>query len=300
MMYNSSVLSFYTPDTFPITNRSEWERKVNMGETKAANSKVIITALLRDVESRIPEIKKKAERVGKLFRDYRILIVENDSTDRTRELLLEWTAHNPKVTILGCGHNVKKCSIPKSPKTDGHYVDYQRIEKMTRLRNIYLDEIKRSYSPNDGWDYVVMWDLDMLGSVYLDGIHHSMGYLEEHPDVDVVCSYGIYRWGALVLFYDTYALLHPNEEFHIDMKSIHDIRKGWWEAKYQRGDEPFDVDSCFSGFAIYRTDSLMNEDVFYDMSPPGNVECEHVRLNKKIRGKKVVNPSMINFVLLND
>jgi hypothetical protein len=300
MMYNSSILSFYTPDTFPIYNKPELERLVDKGERGAKNSKVVIVSLLRDVEGRIPEIKKKAERVGKLFLDYQIFIVENDSKDRTRELLLEWASKNPKVTILGCGYNARECSLPKAPKTDGHYVDRQRIEKMTRLRNIYLDEIKSRYSGSGGWDYVIMWDLDMLGSVYLDGIQHTLGYLEENPDVNVVCAYGIYRWGALVLFYDTYALLHPGEDFHIDMKTIHDIRKGWWEAKYQRGDTPFEVDSCFSGFAIYRTGALIDDSVFYDMSPPGNLECEHVRLNKKIHGRKVVNPSMINFVLLND
>lgn len=300
MMYNSSVLSFYTPDTFPINNKDELEYTINIGERHAKDCNVIITSLLRDVESRVPDIRKKVERVGNLFRDYRVFIVENDSSDKTRSLLLKWAAENPKVTILGCGYNALSCSLPKSPKTEGHYVDRQRIEKMTRLRNIYLDEIKRFCSLNDGWDYVIMWDLDMLGSVYLDGIQHTMGFLKSHPDVNVVCSYGIYRWGTMVLFYDTYALLHLNEEFHIDMKTIHDIRKGWWETGYQRGDTPFEVDSCFSGFAIYRTSSLLGDSVFYDMSPPGNLECEHVRLNKKIKGKKVINPSMINFVLLND
>lgn len=300
MMYNSSILSFYTPDTFPVSDERYLRGYTDLGERKVRSSKVVITSLLRDVESRIPEIKKKAERVGKMFADYRIFIVENDSADRTRALLLEWARQNPKVEILGCGHNAEACSLPKSPKTDGHGVDRPRIEKMTVLRNIYLDEIKDRYTKGDGWDYVIMWDLDMLGTVYLDGIQHTIGYMSENKDVDVSCAYGIYRWGPVVLFYDTYALLHKGEEFHIDMKTIHDLRKGWWEAKYQRGDAPFEVDSCFSGFAIYRLDSLLDDRVLYDMSPPGNLECEHVRLNKKISGKKVVNPSMINYVLLND
>jgi hypothetical protein len=71
-------------------------------------------------------------------------------------------------------------------------------------------------------------------------------------------------------------------------------------VSHKRGDEPFEVDSCFSGFAIYRTSSLLDPSVRYDMSGPDNIECEHVRLNTKIKGKKIVNPSMINFVLLNE
>ena len=300
VMYNSSSVSLYTPDEFVFETDDEekkYEQTVDAGIEDASTKRVIIASLVRDVETRLPEIIKKAESVGKLFRDYRILIVENDSKDDTRKLLLRWASKNPKVQILGCGINANECSLPKAPKTDGHYVDRTRIQKMVDLRNIYLDHIKTHYSD---YDYTVMWDLDMIGSVYLDGIQHSLGYLSQHPDVDVVCSYGIYHWAFFTLFYDTYALLHRGEDFHIDHKTIHDIRKGMWEAKYTRGNQPVEVDSCFSGFAIYRTSSFEDPDIRYDMSPLTNLECEHVRLNKKIKGKKVVNPSMINLVLLND
>jgi hypothetical protein len=183
------------------------------------------------------------------------------------------------------------------PKTDGHSVDRTRIEKMVKLRNIYLEEIKENYWD---WDYTIMWDLDLIGNIYVDGIEHSMGLFSKNLDVSTICSYGIYRWGLMTLFYDTYALVHLNENFHIDDKLYHDIKKGWWDARYKRGDDPFEVDSCFSGFAIYKTSALVDENVIYDMSPLGNLECEHTRLNKKIKGKKLVNPSMINYVLLND
>ena len=298
--YNPAAISLYTPESFAFESEAEekeYDALVNLGIKDARQRKVVIASLVRDVEDRLPEIIKKAESVGRMFKDYTILIVENDSKDQTRQLLLEWAAKNPRVKILGCGVNAKECSLPKAPKTDGHYVDRTRIQKMVDLRNIYLDHIKTHYSD---YDYTVMWDLDMIGSVYLDGIQHSLGYLAHHPDVDVVCSYGIYHWAFFTLFYDTYALLHRDETFHIDHKTIHDIRKGMWEAKYSRGNPPVQVDSCFSGFAIYRTPSFMDSDIKYDMSPPDNLECEHVRLNKKIKGKKVVNPSMINLVLLND
>jgi hypothetical protein len=300
IMYNSSILSLYTPDTFPIpeTLKEQYNNTVSYGKKVMSKSGIIITALVRDVAHKLPEITQKAERMGSLFGDYRILIVENDSSDGTREKLLEWHFKNPRVTILGCGYNVDECHMSKMPKTDGHGVDRIRIEKMVKLRNIYLEEIKRSDPYR--FQYVAMWDMDLLGSIYFDGVQHTIGYMDKNPDVDVVCAYGIYRWGILTLFYDTYALLHKGEQFHIDMKTAHDIRKGLWEAKYDRGEDPVEVDSCFSGFALYRTSSLLDEDVLYDMSGEDNLECEHVRLNIKIKGKKVVNPSMINFVLLND
>ena len=298
MMYNSSILSFYTPDSFAVPEnlREDHDRLINQGSVIMKSKKAVIAILVRDQESKLPEIEKKAERVGNMFNDYRIVVVENDSKDDTRAYLLRWTHRNPRVTVLGCGINADKCSM-KFPKTEGHHVDRPRIEKMTHLRNIYLDHVK-NHLPS--WDYLLIWDLDAVGMVYLDGIAHSIGYLEENPDVDIACANGIYRWGVLTLFYDTYATLSKGENFHIDMKTPHDIRKGLWEHQYQRGEPPEEVDSCFSGFTIYRIPSLLPPEVKYDMSPDDNLECEHVRLNKKIQGKKVINPSMINFILLND
>lgn len=302
MMYNSSVLSLYTPDSFPVFGIEEHNRLVDLGEDIAKKKRVVITTMVRDVADRIPEIRKKAERMGELFGDYRILVVENDSTDGTRKSLLKWSKDNPRVTILGCGYNVTECKIPKAPKTDGHGVDRARIEKMVRLRNIYLSEIKKSYPD---WDYAIMWDMDAIGSTYLDGVAHTIGLLDGTAtgmanDVAVVCANGIYRWGAMTLFYDTYATLDKGDTFHINMKTAHDMRSGILDHRHTRGQLPVEVDSCFSGFSIYRIDPLLDEHVYYDMSDDSNLECEHTRLNMKIKGKKIINPSMINLVLLND
>jgi hypothetical protein len=301
LMYNSSIVSIYTPDSFTIPEnlKEKYYSSVSSGFNSSKLKKVVFAALVRDVEERLPQIEKKVEKMGKIFKDYRVLIVENDSKDGTRKYLLNWAKRNPKITILGCGYNENKCSIKKaSEKTEGHGVDRIRIKKMVDLRNIYLTEIKENSELRD-YDYAIFWDLDAIGAVYLDGVAHTINYLDQKPSVDVVCAYGIYRWGLLTLFYDTYALLHKGEKFHIDMKTAHDIRKGLWETKYDRGEDPVEVDSCFSGFSIYRIDSLLPDNVIYDMSPENNLECEHVRLNMKIKGKKVINPSMIHLLLEN-
>jgi len=297
MMYNSSGVSLYTPESYTIPEnlKDKHEKAVKNGFQISKNKRIVFTALLRDKEDRIPDIKRKVERMGKMFNDYRVLIVENDSSDNTRNLLLRWAKENPKVKILGCGYNANKCSIPiGKQKTDGHHVDRARIDKMSILRNIYLDEIQNNYSD---YDYAIIWDLDSIGSVFLDGVAHSMDYLENNKDADVVCAYGIYNWGLFTLYYDTFAHQNKGETFHIDMKAAHDLRKGVWEVKYNRGEEPVEVDSCFSGFSIYRVDSLF--DNRHELAPDNNIECEHVVLNRKIKGKKIMNPSMINLILEN-
>lgn len=298
LMYNSSALSLYTPDTFqaPENLKIDLEKRITRGSRFSKQKRVVIASLVRDVADRIPEIRKKAERMGKLFGDYHILIVENDSKDGTREKLLEWARQNPKVTILGCGYNSSTCSIPKTPKTEGHGVDRARIEKMVYLRNIYLDEIKKNFGD---WDYSIFWDMDMISSVYLDGVCHSMSWFQDHSDVDAICSFGIYRWGLFTLFYDTYAKIDHGDVFHIDLKTIHDIKKGLWETSHKFGEDPTSVESCFSGFTVYRTESLLPDNVFYDMSGPDSLDCEHVRLHMKMKGKKLLNPNMVHFVIEN-
>lgn len=301
LTYNSSGVSLFTPETFAILEESKdvLDKNIKSGFKVSKQKRVVFAALVRDIEERLPEIEKKVERMGQMFEDYRVLIVENDSKDDTRLYLLNWVKRNPRVTILGCGYDVKKCSIKSAEtKTDGHGVDRKRINKMVDLRNIYLEEIKNNKLLRS-FDYAIFWDLDMIGSVYLDGVAHSLDYLEKNRDTKVVCAYGIYRWGLLTLYYDTYAHLNKGEKFHINLKTVHDVRKGLWEVKHSRGEEPVEVDSCFSGFAIYEIQSLLPEDVFYDMSSEENLECEHVRLNMKIKGKKVMNPNMINLVLEN-
>ena len=300
-----SILSLYTPDTFVFASntKNQYDKGVKEGALLAKTKRAVIATMLRDSEKRIPAIIKRAEATGNLFADYRILIVENDSKDRTRPLLLDWARKNNKVTILGCGINKEECKIPKAPKTEGHSVDRARIEKMVMLRNIYLDYIKENYSD---FDYVIIWDLDSISTTYLDGIQHTINLMEnstdENPKVipKVVCANGIYEWPFMTIFYDTYATLDRQEPFDIDMKYPSDLRKGLWEYKMLRGDKPIEVDSCFSGFAIYKMDGLLDDAVKYDMTPGKNIECEHVRLHKNIKGKKIINPSMINLIVLND
>lgn len=301
LMYNSSLLSLYTPDSFYIEPEKEerLEQMTQYGFKQARNKTMVICTMLRDARKNMKQIITRAEKLGGMFKDYRILVVENDSKDGTREALIEWKERNPKVVVLGCGINSSEaCSIKSATvKTEGHSVNRQRIEKMTKLRNIYLDFVKRNLSH---FDFMAVWDLDIIGSVYIDGVANTIGQFTHPsgvPDASAICAYGIYRWSLMEIYYDTYAHLDDGDDFHINEKGIHDLKKGLG-VKYRRGNPPQQVKSCFSGFTIYKISSI-RPDVEYDMSPPGNVECEHVRLHRQLE-KIYLNPSMIHLVLFNE
>jgi len=279
-----------TPDSFPLTHRKRFSQKVQDGFQRMKHLRVNICGLLRDVGDRMDDIIKKVEGVGNLFDSYTVFIVENDSEDNTREKLLEWSEKNPHVVILGCGINKEKCNL-NLQRTQGHSVTRNRIEKMTHLRNIYLE-----YSKQVPSDYTIVWDMDVLGALYHDGLANTLSYMESQPSIDAMCSFGMYRFYPLNIYYDTYAHIEKGDTFHIDKKSLHDFQKGFLEVRYARGEEPREVVSCFSGFTVYRSKSI--ERVQYE-NPGDNLECEHVGFNRKLN-KVLLNPSMIHLIMRND
>ena len=299
-VFNPSLFSMSTPSHF-AGGEAKMERfgqEARRGFGLMGRKRVVICSLLRDVADRVADIRKRIEGVGSLFHDYRVLLVENDSADGTRKLLREWSRQDPRVRVLGCPDEMAETCRLDLPKTLGHSVDRARIEKMARLRNVYLDEVKKTYPL---WDFAVVWDADVVGSIYFDGIAHSVAALEADPGLAGVCANGVYRWGPMTIFYDTYALQEPGDEFSIDRKLWHDLKKGLF-FRHGKGDALVPVASCFSGFAVYKTAALAGPGVYYDTNPEGsgNLECEHARFSKRIPGRLAVNPSMIFLVSRND
>lgn len=291
LMFNSSMISLFTPsEVFPFQNRQEMNKRIADGMKRMPNMRLVVCGMVRDVEESIPHMIRKVTKTVAHFADARILIVENDSTDRTRPLLLEWAKRDPRVFILGCGVNAPACSM-KFPPTIGHAIDRRRIEKMCFLRNIYLRALRGEgefasdprFADLRNFDLTAMWDLDILGSVYLDGLAAAVSEMATDPRKGVLCSHGIFHLGlGLTNYFDIYATLLKGEHYRKDLEALHFIKTAPAIAR-KVGDDSFEVESCFGGFTLYRTDVLLPSNIVYDMSPESwNLECEHTRLHAKI------------------
>lgn len=298
-IFNSNLVSLYTPEEVFGTDAA-YTAQALRGFDIMKERGLLILAMVRDVETQIPHMRRKTTLIGQFFQDYRVLILENDSTDRTRQLLLEWARDDPHVTVLGCGENADKCSL-KLPKTASGLAPRRRIEKMVMLRNEYLDYVK-THPELHGFEYTAMWDLDILGSAYIDGIAHSIAFMEETPNVNAVCANGVYHESHLYNpHYDLYAAVMKGEKYRGDLHTLHIIKTLINLRHLRKGQAPFEVESCFGGFTLYKTSSLLPDHVRYDMSPEDwNVECEHVRLHSKMGGGIYLNPSMTHLVLENE
>jgi len=280
-----------------IVNKEDYHKYCRFGEKEMKNEKIVICGCVRDVAKNASIIKRNIEMLGSKFKDYRCLIVENDSTDDSRKELLKMSMKNPKIIILGCGINSNKCEL-KLPKTEGNSFTKDRIDKMAYIRNIYLDFIKDNYDHVfKEYKYGCVWDLDIIGTVYNYGVSNTLGYMSKHPDISAMCANGYYKIGPLSVYYDTYAHLEKNSKFDINYKLLHDI-KTVVNNFHITGEYPREVESCFSGFTIYRLEDFVKAN--YESSEDGNIECEHTHLNRSLPNKCMVNPSLDFYLMKNE
>lgn len=244
---------------------------------KNQKKKVLLCGMARDEAKKVPQMKKMAEKILSYFADTsEIIILENDSTDRTRELLLDWAKENNKVSILGCGTNVKKCTL-NMMKTLIHDGEQKRIDKMVTLRN---ETLKHIMLPKyDDVEYVVMFDFDLVGELL--NIENIIYTFETNEIVNAQCVLTIHNMN----YYDPYAHLDVDEVYRNSKENLE-----WGRDMINVvGTGIKHVKSCFNGLAVYRLESLRNTFEIGGYCTYHDVEnneavCEHVCIHLKMDG----------------
>lgn len=287
--------SEFTPDYFRNGFSSFFSSPKNFVVPKKFPYRIVIASCVRNIEKNMNHIQEKLHQVSKYFSDYRIVFVENDSSDNTRSCLLNMAQKDPKIFVLGCGINAPNCSL-SFPKTEGHSVNISRMNKMREIRNVYL---KFVYTHFSNFDFLMVWDLDMKSYLYLDGIADTIFQFEKNPKINAICSNGIYDYGVFRSYYDTFAHVEINENPHINWKTFRDIVIGL-KVPYLYSSSLKKVDSCFSGFTVYKLQSLVNNNAYHTSQDYSkNIECEHTSLSRQI-GEVYLNPKMIHLIIENE
>jgi len=270
---------------------------VNKGSRKARKSKIVIAGLIQNSAYEIPQLKERCRKIVSQFKDYRIVILENNSTDSTREYLLNWAKIDPKVKIL-CHDayvtNLEECNIVDVAITNDHSPMPHRIQKMATFRNIYMDHIHHYY---DDFDYLCVMDMDLQGEVYIDGMLHTISLLE--PNIDgMTCNGMLIRDPDTFYYYDSFAHIEEHEPGYITdiaSKSEHDVHVHIYMTQlYSSQMTPDRVRSAFGGLAIYNMKNVIKQRYNYSQT---NFVCEHTFFhhNKRI----YVNPRMIFLITKN-
>jgi len=105
--------------------------------------RICILGACRDAERFLPQVLSNLDTISSWFKDCRIVIYENDSVDRTNELLMEWATQTKDNVVR---HVIKESNL----NSRFHY----RTPRLAYIRNTLLYHI-----PPD-FDYFMMVDLD--------------------------------------------------------------------------------------------------------------------------------------------
>ena len=291
-----SYIQDYTPQKISDTFVNLNYENILKGKAILKTKKIVICGLMRDCAPNISFIQEYINKLSVVCADYKVLIVENDSTDDTRKLLLEWSKQNDKVIILGCGINKDECKL-NLYKTQGHEANNERIKKMADLRNIYIDYISKNLST---YDYMFVMDMDLYGSWYLDGLMSSIALLEVDNNLDALAAFGLSIKSDN--YYDPFALRFKDmknnfetieEKYEWDDK-IFSIKSKEWLSKYKN---LLPVKSAFGGLCIYKIASVISKNSKYDYPKDGKISCEHVYFNEGLNMS--INMDMIFIMLSN-
>ena len=283
----------YSKNNFSCEGYSTSE--IEKGKEYLKTKKVSFCGLIRDGEERLPHVISKVEKIAKYFKDWEVLIVENDSKDNTRRMLLDWSNKTKKVSVLGCGGiNLPECKLNMKPTIEHDISDY-RITKMATLRNIYLDELRK----RDDIDLVIVWDFDLISEIDEKGLFETAYKLSTNNEINAVCANGIIKHDALpfmtgetikkeigvplYFYYDTYAYREIGDKMDL-LKN-----KGFYDFIYSNPDKCDDnkikkVRTCFGGFTIYKKDALLKSKYGTYKDANDKAICEHEFLNENIDG----------------
>ena len=254
-------------------NEEAYHLCVRQGIAAMKESSVIFCGLARDVAEGLPMVQKRIERAGSMFKDYRVVIYENDSQDNTVALLKDWQAKNPHVVVLSENLGAKKW---------GQVNDLDRMKYLATCRNQYLEYVKEHFSD---FEFLIVLDFDLPKGFSYGGLANTFG----HDDWDAVGSNGLLvppegYPSANPMFFDAWAYREKRDGEAGPLDEINRLA-------FRRGEDLVPVTSCFGGLAVYRMEAIRMGAQY------GGEDCEHVVFHRQLRemgfGKMFLNPSQI-------
>lgn len=200
--------------------------------------KVIICGVCKNIEFAVENTIKNIEELGNQFKDYAVIIYENNSNDNTATLFSKWAEQNSHVVFISEMLPVKQLSKV-------------REKNIARARNIVLSLAKDAKYNN--FKYLVMVDLDFITPWPIDEIVNTTQIPGEW---DCITANGLFKNGTL--YYDRYAFRNNFFPFGLEI-----IGKIWWERLNQSWFNITQTDlmpvySAFGGLGVYKRKSIIN------------------------------------------
>ena len=258
-----------------------------------SNHSVVICGIARNCSSQLTKLTPKLEALGKKFKTYKILVIENDSADDTAETIMAWAAKNQNVIPILFSAIREVATRQDIAVKESRDFNHSRISRIAFARNLYLNELQYHKQT----DYVIVLDLDIM-DFSIPGIASSF---EQRNKWDCATSSGL-RYTlrspfSASVYWDTYAY-EPCDGFSDGVQHLAEIRSSQTFLKKKlKGNELVPALSAFGGLAIYKYQVLAGRqyEALENNDPEVPILCEHVNLHRSISQttdifKLVINP----------
>ena len=256
------------------------------------DSTIVIALLARDCATALKANIQSVELLGSMFKEYHVMVYENNSVDGTKEVLADWQRQNSNVTAIMEDLTEEKSTerLPYPEKSTC------RIQKMVHCRNRILEETRKRFEP----DLFCLIDIDIerfdaysivnaienapadWGGIFANGAYYARYSTHEQPHY---------------LQYDTYAYVDQGVD---PMKSKDWITKRdyhlvtasrmTWKLRHH----PYvPCQSAFGGIGVYRWNIIKEQNYATiqtpELKPVRAALCEHVPFNTAITKKGYAN-----------
>ena len=257
---------------------------------------VVIAALARDCEEALVNNIPLIEELRKQFLSARVIVIENDSKDNTKQLLENWQRNSADVKIISQDFGTR--TIPEeSTNNISPLSSFYRVEKMAFYRNMYLEYIN---GLQGNIDYVIVIDIDILG-FSINEVVNSIS--RANKNWGSIFSNGITTRDIAGLksriYFDIFAVCeYPlNETFSYSQKSLDKTFKTI--NKNIKKNEFYSIVSAFGGLGIYKYEAIRNLKYEAIRNPLNELEgiCEHVSFNSRIIKKGYKNYISRNLIV---
>lgn len=246
------------------------------------NKNIVIAALARDCDKSLSKIINLIEELRENFVWSKVVVVENDSKDNTKNILFDWEKRKEGVKILSQDYGI--LTIPEQVNDqEKPLVSFHRIEKMAMYRNIYIKYINDIQHDIDN---VIVIDID-VESFSVDSVVNSI--TKCRGNCGAIFANGIsvkriFNFAYSKIFYDVFAVYeYPmKENFTFTEETLsytfESIVKKLKKNKHYR------VISAFGGIGVYnyKAISSLHYKVVLNRLNEREAICEHIPFNTDI------------------
>jgi hypothetical protein len=250
-------------------------KKYNLKNIKSIN--VIFCCTVRNIESYIENGLNNIDLCGQKFNNYAVIIYENDSNDKTRDLLIKYKKKNYYYIF------------------EDNVTEPRRTMRIANGRNKILDKIKK-INKNNYYQYMVMLDLD--------DVNDSGRFVTSIESCFYFKNWDVLTGNQSDVYYDLWALRKDGDMEYDCWKKLKELEPNpdneyeyiWGKQKLYLPNQLLPVDSAFSGIAIYKLSSIPDACRYIGEYDDGDELCEHVEFNKCIKkngGKIYINTNFL-------